>query len=127
MPKEKSIEMQSISLTAPFFVTSEFFSMYDLSEYIQGKISESLKILEEPELGALSYEHNNENTVYRIQKLTTDKFAIWNVAANTIETKNSTDTLAIIYAHMPYVDMVGKEINMSILDELAKRKKNTTE
>lgn len=124
MPNDKSIKIQSMSLTPPFAITETFISMNELKEYIDQNINDAFSILSKPEEGALSYEYFDDGvqTVIRIQKLSKGNFACWNVARDDIKILDETKTLALIYSHMPFVSIIGTDRGVDILKELAKRK-----
>lgn len=124
MPKEKEIELQSMSLMPPFEISPIHLSMYEFAEEINSTIRQALKILEKPEDGALSFENSKTGALYRMQKLAPNQYGLWDAVPNTIEVISAQEALGTLYAHMPYVDIAGTEMHMDILAELAKRKKS---
>lgn len=110
-----------MSLSPPFEITTIQMSMYDLADEINKRIQRALTILEKPDVGALAYD--TEDRTIRVQKIGPNNYAVWDVATNEINVKSARETLYMLFAHMPDVVMVGTEISMDILEELANRQK----
>lgn len=123
MPKEKEIKLQSMELSPPFKITDIFLSMYEFADEIYNTIKHAFEILEKPERGALSYEHTGEDNTYRMQKLAPDQYGLWNARADSITVLSAQEALCKLFEHMPHVEMVGTEMRMDILGEMAKRQR----
>lgn len=123
MPNEKEIELQSMELSPPFKITKIFLSMREYAEEINRMIERAFEILEDPETGALSYDHLEEDNVYRMQRIGPNQFGFWDARADTIKVLSTQQALCKIFEHMPHVEMVGTEMRMDILGELAQRQR----
>lgn len=127
MPNQKEIELQSMELSPPFKITNIFLSMREFAEEINRMIERAFEILEDPEKGALSYDHRGEDNVYRMQRIAPNQFGFWNAKSDTIKVLSTQQALCKLYEHMPYVEMVGTEMKMDILGELAERQRKNGE